>query len=190
MDRDPTLESDLVNATVPDGHFPGDEGIFTPGGTGRAGGAIRDMKHFRVVFQPDDREVSIHQGATLLEAAGQAGIVLSTPCGGKGTCGKCLVQLSPSGQHVCPSSSMGRAPRSSRTTRVAFSMNGNRAGMVHPQKIAKSFIVLSLPCLQVTVLQTEKPAGTLGSCGELHCSGYDRHDDVPGQLVYQGIRPL
>jgi len=58
------------------------------------------MKHFRVVFQPDDREVSIHQGATLLEAAGQAGIVLSTPCGGKGTCGKCLVQLSPSGQHV------------------------------------------------------------------------------------------
>ncbi|UCD48929.1 MAG: DUF4445 domain-containing protein [Phycisphaerales bacterium] len=59
------------------------------------------MKHFRVVFQPDDREVSIHQGATLLEAAGQAGIVLSTPCGGKGTCGKCLVQLPPSGQEVC-----------------------------------------------------------------------------------------
>jgi uncharacterized 2Fe-2S/4Fe-4S cluster protein (DUF4445 family) len=59
------------------------------------------MKHFRVVFQPDDKAVSIHQGATLLEAAGQAGIVLSTPCGGKGTCGKCLVQLSPSGQEVC-----------------------------------------------------------------------------------------
>ncbi len=58
------------------------------------------MKHFRVVFRPDGQAVSIHQGATLLEAAGQAGIVLTTPCGGKGTCGKCLVQLSPSGQHV------------------------------------------------------------------------------------------
>jgi len=61
------------------------------------------MKHFRVVFQPDEKEVSIHQGATLLEAASQAGIVLTTSCGGKGTCGKCRVQLAPSGQdvHAC-----------------------------------------------------------------------------------------
>ena len=51
------------------------------------------MKHFRVVFQPDGKEVSIHQGATLLEAAGQAGIILTTPCGGKGTCGKCAVRV-------------------------------------------------------------------------------------------------
>jgi len=58
------------------------------------------MKHFRVVFRPDDREVFIHQGATLLEAAGQAGLALTTPCGGKGTCGKCLVQLLPSGREV------------------------------------------------------------------------------------------
>ena len=58
------------------------------------------MKHFRVVFRPDEQEVAIHQGATLLEAAGQAGIALTTPCGGKGTCGKCLVQLLPSGREV------------------------------------------------------------------------------------------
>jgi uncharacterized 2Fe-2S/4Fe-4S cluster protein (DUF4445 family) len=42
------------------------------------------MKHFRVVFKPDDQEISIHQGATLLEAARQAGIILTTPCGGQG----------------------------------------------------------------------------------------------------------
>ncbi len=58
------------------------------------------MKHFRVVFQPESREISIHQGATLLEAAGQAGIVLTTPCGGKGTCGKCALLLHPSGEQV------------------------------------------------------------------------------------------
>jgi uncharacterized 2Fe-2S/4Fe-4S cluster protein (DUF4445 family) len=56
------------------------------------------MKHFRVVFLPDDKEVLIHQGATLLEAAGRAGIFLMTPCGGKGTCRKCAVQLCPSGR--------------------------------------------------------------------------------------------
>lgn len=58
------------------------------------------MKHFRVVFEPDGKEISIHQGATLVEAAGQAGIVLNTSCGGRGTCGKCVVRLSPSGREV------------------------------------------------------------------------------------------
>ncbi len=58
------------------------------------------MEHFHVVFQPDDKEVSIHRGATLLEAAGQAGIVLTTPCGGRGTCRKCVVELHPSGRRV------------------------------------------------------------------------------------------
>ena len=56
------------------------------------------MKHFRVVFKPDGREISIHQGATLLEAAGQAGIFLTAPCAGKGTCRKCTVLVHPSGQ--------------------------------------------------------------------------------------------
>lgn len=58
------------------------------------------MKHFRVVFKPDDKEISIHQGATLLEAARQGGIILTTPCGGKGTCGKCAVLLHPEEQQV------------------------------------------------------------------------------------------
>jgi uncharacterized 2Fe-2S/4Fe-4S cluster protein (DUF4445 family) len=58
------------------------------------------MKHFRVVFKPEGKEISIHQGATLLEAAGQAGIFLNTPCAGKGTCRKCTVLLHPSGQPI------------------------------------------------------------------------------------------
>ncbi|MBN1505561.1 MAG: DUF4445 domain-containing protein [Sedimentisphaerales bacterium] len=58
------------------------------------------MDHFRVVFEPDDKEVLIHQGATLVEAASRAGIILTTSCGGKGTCGKCTVRLQPSGQAV------------------------------------------------------------------------------------------
>src|SRR4030042_2226190 len=58
------------------------------------------MKHCHGVFEPDDKEVLIHQGATLVEAASRAGIILTTPCGGKGLCGKCAVQLRPSGQTV------------------------------------------------------------------------------------------
>jgi uncharacterized 2Fe-2S/4Fe-4S cluster protein (DUF4445 family) len=58
------------------------------------------MKHFNITFKPDGRQISIHAGATLLEAAGQAGIILNTVCGGKGICKKCLVNLDPDGRQV------------------------------------------------------------------------------------------
>jgi uncharacterized 2Fe-2S/4Fe-4S cluster protein (DUF4445 family) len=58
------------------------------------------MKHFNITFKPDDKKISIHAGATLLEAAGQASIILNTVCGGKGICGKCVVNLQPGRQQV------------------------------------------------------------------------------------------
>ena len=58
------------------------------------------MKHFKITFKPDDRQITIHKGATLFEAAGQAGIILNTACGGRGTCGKCAVILEPGGEKV------------------------------------------------------------------------------------------
>jgi len=58
------------------------------------------MKHCNVSFEPDDKQISIHAGATILEAAGQAGIILNTVCGGKGICRKCLVEIQPYGQKV------------------------------------------------------------------------------------------
>jgi len=58
------------------------------------------MKHFNITFMPDNRCVSIHTGATLIQAAGLAGIILNTICGGKGTCKKCTVRLEPDGQEV------------------------------------------------------------------------------------------
>jgi len=58
------------------------------------------MEHFNVTFEPDGERISIRAGATVLEAAGQAGIILNTVCGGKGTCGKCVVNLEPDGREV------------------------------------------------------------------------------------------
>ena len=43
----------------------------------------------KVVFQPQGRKVYVLPGTSLLEAAGRAGIIIQTPCGGQGTCGKC-----------------------------------------------------------------------------------------------------
>jgi len=58
------------------------------------------MKHFNITFKPDNRKIAIHAGATLLEAAGQAGIILNSVCGGKGTCEKCAVNIGPDSQRV------------------------------------------------------------------------------------------
>ena len=56
--------------------------------------------HFTVTFEPDGRQISIHAGATLVEAAGRAGIILNTVCGGKGICKKCAVFLAQDSREV------------------------------------------------------------------------------------------
>ncbi|MBN2455556.1 MAG: DUF4445 domain-containing protein [Sedimentisphaerales bacterium] len=58
------------------------------------------MKHFSVTFKGEDKKISIHAGATVLEAAGQAGIILNSICGGKGLCKKCMVYIEPSEKQV------------------------------------------------------------------------------------------
>ena len=48
----------------------------------------------KVTFQPHGRTVSVLKDTTILEAAASAGLVIDTPCGGAGTCGKCRVLVS------------------------------------------------------------------------------------------------
>jgi uncharacterized 2Fe-2S/4Fe-4S cluster protein (DUF4445 family) len=52
-----------------------------------------ENKTFQVQFQPLGKRVSVSDGATLLEAARQAGIQLASACGGEASCGQCLVVL-------------------------------------------------------------------------------------------------
>jgi uncharacterized 2Fe-2S/4Fe-4S cluster protein (DUF4445 family) len=46
-----------------------------------------------VRFLPDEVEVEIREGESVLELAARAGITLRGACGGDGTCGRCLVVL-------------------------------------------------------------------------------------------------
>ncbi len=47
----------------------------------------------QITFQPTGRSVRVHPGTSVLEAAGRCGLVIDTPCGGEGTCGKCRVRF-------------------------------------------------------------------------------------------------
>ncbi len=51
-------------------------------------------QQLQVTLQPSGKRVFVLEGTTLLEAAARAGIMIDTPCGGGGTCGKCRVQVS------------------------------------------------------------------------------------------------
>jgi uncharacterized 2Fe-2S/4Fe-4S cluster protein (DUF4445 family) len=44
-----------------------------------------------VSFRPSGREAYVLPGTRLLEAAAEAGLVIETPCGGEGICGRCRV---------------------------------------------------------------------------------------------------
>ncbi|MGA2798684.1 MAG: 2Fe-2S iron-sulfur cluster-binding protein, partial [Thermoguttaceae bacterium] len=46
-----------------------------------------------VTFLPAGRTVYVLAGTRLIEAAAEAGIILDSPCGGEGICGKCRVRL-------------------------------------------------------------------------------------------------
>lgn len=47
----------------------------------------------KVTFHPANRSVEIQKGASILEAAQMAGVIIESPCKGLGTCGKCKVRL-------------------------------------------------------------------------------------------------
>jgi len=53
----------------------------------------RRKKEFRVDFQPFEVSVEVPSGTSLLDAVKIADLPLKTTCGGKGTCGDCVVQI-------------------------------------------------------------------------------------------------
>lgn len=50
-------------------------------------------KKITVTFQPQNRTVSVLEGTKIIEAAAVTGIIINTPCGGTGVCGKCRVKI-------------------------------------------------------------------------------------------------
>ena len=51
------------------------------------------MTTHRVTFLPDNKEIEVAAGKTLMEAADAAGITVESVCGGEGVCGQCKLQV-------------------------------------------------------------------------------------------------
>ena len=51
------------------------------------------MEKYKVIFLPEQKEVEVEEGTTLLMAAGEAGVYINSLCGGEGLCGECRLQV-------------------------------------------------------------------------------------------------
>jgi uncharacterized 2Fe-2S/4Fe-4S cluster protein (DUF4445 family) len=51
------------------------------------------QQQIKVTFQPQGSTVYVLPGTKIIEAAAIAGIIIDTPCGGAGSCGKCRVKI-------------------------------------------------------------------------------------------------
>ena len=51
------------------------------------------MDQIQITLTNEKRTILVNRGATLLEVQVEAGLHPDAPCGGQGTCGKCLVDI-------------------------------------------------------------------------------------------------
>ena len=58
------------------------------------------MGAYKIIFLPDNKEVEVEGGTTIMEAAEKAGVSINSLCGGNGACGKCKVQVPGGKAHV------------------------------------------------------------------------------------------
>lgn len=60
------------------------------------------MRKVEVTFRPHDRVTRVPEGTTLFNAAHWIGLPIESTCGGRGTCGKCRVQVLRGAMEVTP----------------------------------------------------------------------------------------
>ncbi len=49
------------------------------------------MEKFKIIFLPDNKEILVEKGTSILSAAISLGVQINTSCGGDGVCGRCKV---------------------------------------------------------------------------------------------------
>lgn len=54
---------------------------------------VKTLKSYKVLIQPEGRQIDVQEGSTLIKALKEAEIDLDFPCGGGGKCGKCRIRI-------------------------------------------------------------------------------------------------
>lgn len=103
---------------------------------------------YTVCFPEENTSVKVSENSTVMEALKKAGIFLDAPCGGQGTCGKCLVSITDSsGTHT------KKACRTQITENLLVSTKGS--ALTH--RILLSAVSRSVPLRPVLPVQPDTP---------------------------------
>jgi uncharacterized 2Fe-2S/4Fe-4S cluster protein (DUF4445 family) len=86
-----------------------------------------------ITFQPSDVSINVEPGANLLEVAMSAGVEIVAPCGGKGTCGKCLVRI------------------------ASGDVESNSLGILNAEELAEGYVLACRTTVSSTPLVVEVP---------------------------------
>lgn len=101
---------------------------------------------YTVCFPEENTSVKVSENSTVMEALKKAGIFLDAPCGGQGTCGKCLVSITDSsGTHT------KKACRTQITENLLVSTKGS--ALTH--RILLSAVSRSVPLRPVLPVQPD-----------------------------------
>lgn len=92
-----------------------------------------------VRFEPDGRKLEVAEGTTIAEAAALAGIPVEGPCGGQGTCGKCLVTVSVDGEGDGEGEAAGAMPAPTHFEKEFLT----KASLDEGQRLACRFVINS-----------------------------------------------
>jgi len=66
------------------------------------------QRNFTLTFLPFDLSVDVTEGTTILDAARRIKLPLKSSCGGKGTCGDCLIRILEGNPQVKPSAALSQ----------------------------------------------------------------------------------
>ena len=95
-----------------------------------------------IEFLTSHKQMTVPVGTELLDAAVKAGVIIDSPCGGKGACGKCIVRIA-AGEAV-----------------------SNSLGMLPPAAVAEGFVLACKTSLLAGHLVVESPEWAVGDGGQ------------------------
>ncbi len=63
----------------------------------------KNRPHFKVVLKPSDKMIEVEEGKNLLECLREQDVYIKSSCGGKGSCGDCVIKIVAGEDYLTPS---------------------------------------------------------------------------------------
>jgi uncharacterized 2Fe-2S/4Fe-4S cluster protein (DUF4445 family) len=134
---------------------------------------------YSVTFKPDGKTVNVKEGATITEAASAAEIIIDSPCGGEGRCGKCKVIVD--AQNVASPTEAEKSLLSKEELKAGYRLSC--------QTCVESDMTITVPT-DSRIAESKILSEGTGQTVKLHPNIYKFHLELPEQTLENQIADL